>query len=85
MTLRPKWLRDICAPLFSLYYIIYANEAEERVSYLRFRIRMIKMLRIDLAPTLSCSSDGRAIAYYLGKKHQPIRQHKYSPLTRVNN
>lgn len=31
MRIRPKWLRDICAVLFSAYYIIYANEADEKV------------------------------------------------------
>lgn len=31
MTVRPKWLRDLCSVLFSIYYIIYANEADEKV------------------------------------------------------
>jgi hypothetical protein len=31
MTVRPKWLRDICSVLFSIYYIIYATEAQEKV------------------------------------------------------
>lgn len=31
MTIRPKWLKDICSILFSVYYIIYANEADEKV------------------------------------------------------
>ena len=29
--IRPKWLRDILSVVFSFYYIIYANEAEEKV------------------------------------------------------
>lgn len=33
MTIRPKWLRDICSVLFSVYYIIYANEADEKVKF----------------------------------------------------
>jgi hypothetical protein len=31
MNVRPKWLRDICSILFSFYYIVYANEADEKV------------------------------------------------------
>lgn len=31
MAVRPKWMRDICSVLFSAYYIIYANEADEKV------------------------------------------------------
>lgn len=32
MSIRPKWLNDIFSVLFSIYYIIYANEADEKVS-----------------------------------------------------
>lgn len=31
MSIRPKWLKDICSVLFSIYYIIYATEADEKV------------------------------------------------------
>jgi hypothetical protein len=31
MNIRPIWLRDICSILFSVYYIIYANEGDEKV------------------------------------------------------
>ena len=31
MNIKPKWLRDLCSVLFSLYYIFYANEADEKV------------------------------------------------------
>jgi len=31
MSIRPKWFRDICSMLFSVYYIIYANEGDEKV------------------------------------------------------
>ena len=31
MSIRPKWLRDICSILFSIYYVVYANEADEKV------------------------------------------------------
>ncbi|KAJ8522488.1 hypothetical protein ONZ45_g975 [Pleurotus djamor] len=44
MSVRPKWLRDICSILFSVYYIIYANEADEKLR--RFRaVPTIEMLR----------------------------------------
>ncbi|KAG8929827.1 hypothetical protein FRC02_005030 [Tulasnella sp. 418] len=33
MSIRPKWLRDLCSMIFSVYYVIYANEAEEKVCY----------------------------------------------------
>lgn len=33
MTIKTKWLRDICSVLFSVYYIIYANEADEKVCF----------------------------------------------------
>ena len=31
MSIRPKWLRDICSIIFSVYYIIHANYADEKV------------------------------------------------------
>jgi acetyl esterase/lipase len=31
MTIRPLWLRDIASVVFSLYYVIYANEADEKL------------------------------------------------------
>ncbi|KAI5824551.1 hypothetical protein K523DRAFT_366154, partial [Schizophyllum commune Tattone D] len=31
MHIKPRWLRHICSVLFSGYYIIYANEADEKV------------------------------------------------------
>jgi hypothetical protein len=31
ISIRPKWLKDFCSILFSIYYIIYANEADEKV------------------------------------------------------
>ncbi len=32
MSIKPKWLRDICSVLFAGYYILYPNEADEKVS-----------------------------------------------------
>ncbi|KAI0341955.1 alpha/beta-hydrolase [Trametopsis cervina] len=44
MTIRPKWLKDICSIIFSVYYIIYATEADEKLR--RFRaVPTVEMLR----------------------------------------
>ncbi|KAH9485132.1 Hormone-sensitive lipase [Psilocybe cubensis] len=44
MSIRPKWLRDIASIVFSFYYIIYAQEADEKLR--RFRaVPTIEMLR----------------------------------------
>ncbi|KIM26905.1 hypothetical protein M408DRAFT_16757 [Serendipita vermifera MAFF 305830] len=31
MYIKPKWLRDICSILFSFYYLLYANAADEKL------------------------------------------------------
>lgn len=31
MSVRPKWLRDVCSIIFALYYIVFAHEADEKV------------------------------------------------------
>lgn len=44
MNIRQKWLRDICSILFSVYYIIFANEADEKLR--KFRAApTVEMLR----------------------------------------
>ncbi|EIN11887.1 alpha/beta-hydrolase [Punctularia strigosozonata HHB-11173 SS5] len=44
MNIRPKWFRDLCSVLFSVYYIIYAQEADEKLR--RFRaVPTVEMLR----------------------------------------
>ncbi|KAF8904470.1 Alpha/Beta hydrolase protein [Gymnopilus junonius] len=44
MSIRPKWLRDISSMIFSVYYIMYAQEADEKLR--RFRaVPTIEMLR----------------------------------------
>ncbi|KAG6837502.1 hypothetical protein H0H93_008427 [Arthromyces matolae] len=44
MSIRPRWLRDICSIVFSVYYILYANEADEKLR--RFRaVPTVEMLR----------------------------------------
>lgn len=43
MSIRPKWIRDIASIIFSFYYIIYAQEADEKVlrNRLDFALRLI--------------------------------------------
>ncbi|KAH7912001.1 Alpha/Beta hydrolase protein [Hygrophoropsis aurantiaca] len=44
MSIRPKWLKDICSILFSIYYIIYSSEADEKLR--RFRaVPTVEMFR----------------------------------------
>lgn len=44
MSIRPKWLRDISSIIFSFYYILYAQEADEKLR--RFRaVPTVEMLR----------------------------------------
>ncbi|KAF9454042.1 alpha/beta-hydrolase [Macrolepiota fuliginosa MF-IS2] len=44
MSIRPKWLRDICSLLFAFYYIIFPSAADEKLR--RFRaMPTIEMLR----------------------------------------
>ncbi|KAG1878312.1 Alpha/Beta hydrolase protein [Suillus subluteus] len=44
MSIRPKWLKDFCSILFSVYYIIYANEADEKIRRHR-AVPTVEMLR----------------------------------------
>ncbi|KAI0790793.1 Alpha/Beta hydrolase protein [Abortiporus biennis] len=61
MTIRPKWLRDICSVLFSVYYIIYASEADEKLR--RFRaVPTVEMLRTTWEKTTNPYI--RALTYY---------------------
>lgn len=57
MSIRPKWLRDICSVLFSVYYIVYATEADEKVR--RFGHMVYTALTIVLAPSIPRRTDGR--------------------------
>ncbi|KAJ7188014.1 Alpha/Beta hydrolase protein [Mycena filopes] len=44
MSIRTKWIRDICSVIFSGYYIVYPNEADEKLR--RFRaVPTVEMLR----------------------------------------
>lgn len=31
MTIRPKWLKDICSVVFGCYYLLWATEGDEVV------------------------------------------------------
>ncbi|KAI0328607.1 alpha/beta-hydrolase [Cubamyces sp. BRFM 1775] len=44
MSIRPRWLKDICSVLFSVYYIIYASEADEKIRKYR-AVPTVEMLR----------------------------------------
>ncbi|KAJ3869765.1 Alpha/Beta hydrolase protein [Lentinula novae-zelandiae] len=65
MSIRPKWLRDICALVFSAYYIAYPNEADEKLR--RFRaVPTVEMLRYTWEktsnPVLRIFTSGPSIA-----------------------
>lgn len=50
MHIRQKWLRDICSIIFSVYYIIFANEADEKLR--KFRTApTVEMLRVTWEKT----------------------------------
>lgn len=44
MNVKPKWLRDILSVVFSFYYIVYANEADEKLRKYR-ALCTVEMLR----------------------------------------
>ncbi|KZT71007.1 alpha/beta-hydrolase [Daedalea quercina L-15889] len=44
MSIRPRMLKDFCSVIFSLYYLIYANEADEKVRKFR-AVPTVEMLR----------------------------------------
>ncbi|ETW80598.1 Esterase/Lipase [Heterobasidion irregulare TC 32-1] len=67
MAIRPRWLRDICSILFSAYYILYANEADEKLR--RFRaVPTVEMLRATWEktsnPYIRLFVNKKRIAYY---------------------
>jgi hypothetical protein len=60
MTIRPKWLRDICSLLFAAYYILFPSAADEKVLILLLFIickpvlipENIKLRRFRAVPTV---------------------------------
>jgi hypothetical protein len=56
MAIRPKWLNDFCSVLFSVYYVVYAQEADEKVSgQLRGQVSILtpaQLRRFRAVPTV---------------------------------
>lgn len=82
MHIRQKWLRDICSIIFSVYYIIFANEADEKLR--KFRTApTVEMLRVTWEktsnPFLQLISHKKPVALY--RKILLPRPHS-SPYTR---
>ncbi|WVR05070.1 hypothetical protein IAU60_002082 [Kwoniella sp. DSM 27419] len=52
MSIRPKWLKDICSMLFTGYYLIWASEGDEVLR--RFRsVCSVEMLRVTWEKTMN--------------------------------
>ncbi|KAF8757263.1 Alpha beta-hydrolase [Rhizoctonia solani] len=62
MNIQPKWLRDLAAMAFSAYYVIYANEADDKLRKYR-ATASIEMLRTCWEKT-SKNPWIRAITYF---------------------
>lgn len=67
MHIRQKWLRDICSIVFSVYYIIFANEADEKLRKFR-SAPTVEMLRVTWEktsnPFLRLISHKKPVALY---------------------
>ncbi|KAH9935329.1 Alpha/Beta hydrolase protein [Fomitopsis serialis] len=44
MSIRPKFLKDLCSAVFAMYYLVYANEADEKLRKYR-AVPTVEMLR----------------------------------------
>ncbi|KAG0172585.1 hypothetical protein DFQ28_004882 [Apophysomyces sp. BC1034] len=60
MPLKPMWLRHICSVLFSFYYLVFADAAEEKVRRVRATIS-VEQMRVSWEkgatnPILACAS-----------------------------
>jgi hypothetical protein len=76
MSIRPKWLRDVCSILFSGYYILYANEGDEKVLNLLALVKQFPHGIIDAyipASTISSCPNGGDAPHYLGENHESLR------------
>ena len=83
MNIKPKWLRDICSVLFSLYYIFYANEAEEKVMSI---LPIFPILISQTAPSIPCHLYRRDAAGHLGEDREPHRKKSlYKPIKPSTN
>jgi hypothetical protein len=66
MPIRPRWLRDICSLVFSVYYIICANSAEEKVGYFSSVSRTCIYYESAVTAIQGCANSGNA-ACHLGE------------------
>ena len=70
LNIRPKWLRDLASIVFSIYYILYPQEADEKV------IRPIHP-PLNTHPLFRSAStappNGRNAPSHLGKDLKPLR------------
>ena len=83
MNIKPKWLRDLCSVFFSFYYIVYANEADEKVVFI---IRISISLISSTAPSIPCHLYGRDVAGHLGEDRESHREQKlYKSLASSSN
>ena len=73
MAVRPKWLRDICAILFSAYYIIYANEADEKVR----KCLLIRSVNLILSVSRFVSSGQRRRSSFSEQRGRKPPTHTY--------
>ncbi|KZV86217.1 alpha/beta-hydrolase [Exidia glandulosa HHB12029] len=71
MTIKTKWLRDLCSVLFSVYYIIYANEADEKLRKFR-AVCTVEMLRVTWEKTSNPYI--RAFTYFDRPRIPHVRQ-----------
>ncbi|GJJ06317.1 hypothetical protein Clacol_000508 [Clathrus columnatus] len=72
MNIRPKWLRDFLSILFSVYYIIYANEAEEKLRLLTFTQRrsicIVRQIRIPIPLSLGTQNSVTGWLFFNGSE-----------------
>ena len=67
MSIRPKWIRDIASIIFSFYYIIYAQEADEKVFGNPFDELALSL--INCLPPLSFASFARFRRWKCSARH----------------
>jgi hypothetical protein len=68
-SIRPKWLKDFCSILFSIYYIIYANEADEKVLLVHATNINTIHRNMSVDPQVQSCSDCRDAQDYVGEDY----------------
>ncbi|KAH7108485.1 alpha/beta-hydrolase [Auriculariales sp. MPI-PUGE-AT-0066] len=71
MSIKSKWLRDLCSVLFAVYYVIYANEADETLRKFR-AVCTVEMLRVTWEKTSNPYI--RAFSYFDRPRLPTVRQ-----------